>query len=296
MNQPSVMTPWELEHALDLLLHELDGSDPEVASALDQPVVELVRAWHSAWARFGDAPDGRDHFVALRDAADALFAVTAGAARLPNGVLAIEAMRQHALRAAVDSETNPQTAAPPAPSRRAAVPRIDRPVFVVSSPRSGSTLLFETLARARDLFTIGGESHRVIESVAGLHPRDRDWSSNRLVAADATSPRSPTRSGAASPSSCATATSSRPPNLRCACSRRPRRTRCACRSSRPCSPTLASSTSTATRARRSAACSTPGAPAASSPTRTCPDGASHRGRCCWCPAGATWSIDPWPRS
>jgi len=67
VNQPSVMTPWELEHALDLLLHELDGSDPEVASALDQPVVELVRAWRSAWARFGDAPDGVAHFTALRD-------------------------------------------------------------------------------------------------------------------------------------------------------------------------------------------------------------------------------------
>ncbi len=42
VNQPSVMTPWELEHALDLLLGELDDSNPETASTLDQPVVELV--------------------------------------------------------------------------------------------------------------------------------------------------------------------------------------------------------------------------------------------------------------
>ncbi len=101
----------------------------------------------------------------------------------------IEAMRQHALRVAVDPELD----APPSPERqgspplrRTVAPRIDRPLFVVSSPRSGSTLLFETLARARGLFTIGGESHQVIESVPGLHPRDRDWSSNRLVATDAT--------------------------------------------------------------------------------------------------------------
>lgn len=37
-----------------------------------------------------------------------------------------------------------------------------------------------------DAFTIGGESHALIESVAPLHPRDRGWESNRLTAADAT--------------------------------------------------------------------------------------------------------------
>ena len=79
VNQPSVMTPWELEHALDLLLAELDGSDPVAAAALDQPVVELVRAWRSAWARFGDAPDGRAHFTVLRDAGDAALVAAARA-------------------------------------------------------------------------------------------------------------------------------------------------------------------------------------------------------------------------
>ena len=64
VNQPSVMTPWELEHALDLLLRELDGSDPEVASALDQPVVELARVAFGVGALLGDAPDGCDHFAA----------------------------------------------------------------------------------------------------------------------------------------------------------------------------------------------------------------------------------------
>src|SRR5439155_16608328 len=97
--------------------------------------------------------------------------------------------------AAIDPDRGAPDPTPPPVARRVAGSRpapssgiatIDRPVFVVSSPRSGSTLLFETLARARGLFTIGGESHRAIESVPGLHPRDHDWSSNRLVAADAT--------------------------------------------------------------------------------------------------------------
>ncbi len=64
-------------------------------------------------------------------------------------------------------------------------PRFDRPVFIVSSPRSGSTLLFETLARAPGLFTIGGESHKVIEGLAPLNVTERGFDSNRLEAIDA---------------------------------------------------------------------------------------------------------------
>lgn len=65
--------------------------------------------------------------------------------------------------------------------------KIQRPIFIVSSPRAGSTLLFQTLGQSPDLCTIGGESHALIESVHGLHPRERSWTSNRLEGADATS-------------------------------------------------------------------------------------------------------------
>ncbi len=64
-------------------------------------------------------------------------------------------------------------------------PVFDRPVFIVSTPRSGSTLLFETLARAPGLYTIGGESHQLIESIPGLGIQSRGFSSNRLLEADA---------------------------------------------------------------------------------------------------------------
>lgn len=63
--------------------------------------------------------------------------------------------------------------------------RLARPIFIVSSPRSGSTLLFETLARAPGLFTIGGESHRTIEGVPAFSVPARGWTSNRLEAIDA---------------------------------------------------------------------------------------------------------------
>jgi hypothetical protein len=63
--------------------------------------------------------------------------------------------------------------------------RFDRPVFIVSTPRSGSTLLFETLGRAPGLHSPGGESHWLIEDIHALSPAAHGWQSNRLTAADA---------------------------------------------------------------------------------------------------------------
>jgi hypothetical protein len=62
---------------------------------------------------------------------------------------------------------------------------IQRPLFIVSTPRSGSTLLFETLEQAPGLYSTGRESHWRIEDIPGLSPAKRGWSSNRLMAEDA---------------------------------------------------------------------------------------------------------------
>lgn len=61
----------------------------------------------------------------------------------------------------------------------------DRPIFIISPPRSGSTLLFETLSKAPGLYTVGGESHGIVEGIAAYRPAMRGWHSNRLTAADA---------------------------------------------------------------------------------------------------------------
>lgn len=63
--------------------------------------------------------------------------------------------------------------------------RFEQPIFIVSTPRSGSTLLFETLAQSPGLFSISGESHFLIEGLAPLSVANRGWDSNRLTAADA---------------------------------------------------------------------------------------------------------------
>lgn len=63
----------------------------------------------------------------------------------------------------------------------------DRPIIIVSAPRSGSTLLFETLSCAKSLWTIGNESHMVFEHIEKLNPQAGICTSNRLVAEDADS-------------------------------------------------------------------------------------------------------------
>lgn len=74
----------------------------------------------------------------------------------------------------------------PATDAGESLPAIERPIIILSAPRAGSTLLFETLAQAAGLFTIGDESHELIESIDSLRPGGGTVDSNRLVAADAT--------------------------------------------------------------------------------------------------------------
>jgi LPS sulfotransferase NodH len=87
----------------------------------------------------------------------------------------------------------PQPAIEPARAPAAAAPEprkapvLERPIVILSAPRAGSTLLFETLAQAAGVYTIGGESHQLIESIAPLRPGRGVVSSNRLTRKDATS-------------------------------------------------------------------------------------------------------------
>jgi hypothetical protein len=73
-----------------------------------------------------------------------------------------------------------------APTERVVEPEVfDRPVFIVSAPRAGSTLLYEILSKAPDLWTIGDESHPVIEGIWKLHLGCRNFDSHCLAARDA---------------------------------------------------------------------------------------------------------------
>ncbi len=60
----------------------------------------------------------------------------------------------------------------------------DRPVVILAAPRSGSTLLFETLATSSDFWTIGGEGPGMFERISRFNPTTRFCDSNALFAED----------------------------------------------------------------------------------------------------------------
>ena len=218
-NLPSVMSPWEVREHLAFLVGEAQP-DEGVQAFAQGVVAPFAREWHALWAKHGDSGKGLDEYRALRDQFRAQLP-RFESLRLANGILLVKAVSaivtsnlvSNASVADVESRDLPgQSAAPrrpsppavvparpsaPAPAQRASpaavapastqpVPVFERPAIILSAPRSGSTLLFETLARAPGLFTIGGESHRAIEGLPGLHPSAQGWESNRLAAGDAT--------------------------------------------------------------------------------------------------------------
>ena len=179
VNQPVVMPPAEQESLLALLFEDITGDANELRACLRR----FTRDWRALWSMHGDAPSGWSEFAALRDGLDRDLDAFGGIAS-KSGVDGIEQLRQTIVRPAV----NPDLAQ--AGSRRDGGPearatRFERPIFIVSSPRAGSTMLFEALAQSPSVYTIGGESHTIIEGIDALHPASRGFASNRLTAEDA---------------------------------------------------------------------------------------------------------------
>ena len=199
VNSPKVMSPWEMRCHL-AFTREHAGSDPRVLRILER-VEKFVGAWAAAWARFGTDDGGRQTYEKL------LGAVRKDVANLGIGKLAMKnevslelmieqmiftmaiARRGAAIVASPESGTGLAVASTQAATELSFRDRFDRPVIIVSTPRSGSTLLYETLEQAPGLYSTGDESHWLIESVPGLAPAQRGWHSNRLAADDATADR-----------------------------------------------------------------------------------------------------------
>lgn len=191
-NVPEVMTPWELREHLEFLIAHI-RPDPQTA-IVEQAGTQFAASWRTLWARFGEAPEGRVHYRELLDRFDGWIQSHAASLQLQNGVGFLSAWRgmigKFALREDVSVAAKPTSSATH-PGRHAASTRaaFDRPVFIVSPPRSGSTMLFEALSQSPDACTIGGESHLVLEvdlASGSLGTIARGYPSNRLDAGDAT--------------------------------------------------------------------------------------------------------------
>lgn len=193
MNQPIVMPSAEIDRTLGDLLRQFAESDLDRAVELDRRFIGFRRSWRALWARFGESAEGASAYRELLVDADRI--VEDFPDRLDNSVAVCEAIRQLVFRPALSPGfTGTRSLHSPGVDQRAAAPAdespvgdpvtLDRPVFIISSPRSGSTMLFEALMRARESFTIGGESHQLIEAFPALTPAAHNWESNRLTEAD----------------------------------------------------------------------------------------------------------------
>jgi hypothetical protein len=181
-----VLPPAELRADLTALVSDVADNDAAHVTPkrqLGDWTTDFLNDWQSLWMVHGTTAEGFPAFRALRDA------YRESVHRLPDELLQISNSRpvresiDYTLDAALVPENLdvPDANAGTAPSR----PRFDRPVFIVAAPRSGSTLLFETLAVNLELWSVGDEAHKHFESVPSLRP-GKDNPSNRLTAEHAT--------------------------------------------------------------------------------------------------------------
>jgi hypothetical protein len=192
VNVPTVMTPWEIREHINFLLGDA-VAHPQLTGA--QRLCSLfIRDWQALWSRYGEATAGWPQYRARLDAFASDLGSYADRIVLRNEAVFANALELMVLRVALADRPIPargdeyrQKLPTSATRGEEIMPDLfDQPVFIVSPPRSGSTLLFETIAQAPHVHTIGSESHAIFEGLPQLNIAAHDHASNRLDADEAT--------------------------------------------------------------------------------------------------------------
>ena len=214
-NAVPVMPPDEVANMLDELLDDLAEFAESSPSRFAETALEFERFkqdWRGYWAIHGGSAGSVQRYELLAkrlkarvrpmlenaqfDSNEAnAYEIAAGWIASTTDSTLLEA---ETATASIASGAAVGTDAPPSPPKSGTgltleeyvrdfnVPAFKEPVFIVAAPRSGSTMLFEALQQNRDLWTIGDESQREVESIPALHPANRGFDSNRLLAEDYT--------------------------------------------------------------------------------------------------------------
>lgn len=177
---PDVMPPSELELEFSRLIGDLAAhprNDRTAVAGLNNLFLGFLAEWRMVWFGEGPSEEGIKRFQILRQSVMAqIDRFSPDRMRLASNDWAAMPI-MHALFEALMKAPMPNSAE----QTVATGPRFERPVFIVSAPRSGSTLLFETLAASDAFWTLGGEGHEHIESIPVLRPQSRAMESNRLM-------------------------------------------------------------------------------------------------------------------
>jgi len=183
---PLVMSPSELENELTRFMQDVSShphADRDALAKLERLLHSLNTEWKMLWYSRGPTEQAVPIFTALlHKLSEDIFAVVPPDMAMSSNLLLV----RDVLNSIFSAMVSQKNAAPDVVVAKAPPTKFDRPVFIVSAPRSGSTLLFESIAASEDLCTVGGEGHGHIESIASLVPRNRGFDSNRLTEKDVT--------------------------------------------------------------------------------------------------------------
>ena len=164
----------EVQLLLGDLRGELEASDdspaaPAAVARYQMLLEEFAHDWRQLCALHGEDGAGLGAFrsacEALRNGSRQMGAMLV---MRTNRVAAHQVLEARVLRHLIRARRRRSLQAP-ASARRPA-PSLREPVFIVASPRSGSTLLFETLAAHGAMATLGGEAHWLFEGEPELRP------------------------------------------------------------------------------------------------------------------------------
>lgn len=180
-----VMPAAEVKVLIDDLCAELapsaDTAEAKAAAARFNHLMEsFILDWRQLCALHGTGGTGREAFRRLAGDVRAAAQTVAQSLVIPsNDSPVLPVLDARVMRHLIVEDTAPQPVVQPER-------RLDKPVFIIAAPRSGSTLLFETLACTPGFSSFGGEAHWLVEDVPALRPGAPGVDSNRLTAAQAT--------------------------------------------------------------------------------------------------------------
>jgi hypothetical protein len=177
------MLPTEVDVQIGDIISELVplNEAPELRERRAQYQAMLVafsQDWRQLYLLYGDREQGVAEYERVRDSVRAASRSLAdGLIMRTNRVAAHTVFEARILQHLLSHRAQKGSNNRPASSRR-----IDRPVFIIAAPRSGSTLLFETLTSSNSVMSIGGEAHMMVEGIPELRVGAPGVRSNRLTA------------------------------------------------------------------------------------------------------------------
>lgn len=195
-----VLTPEEINELTAITLSNVESSQisPHDFQTLTQAVTKFRKRWAKQFLQFGHHNSGE---LAYQDLI--LYCFEPDIAAVANnwlqdsgnrGKQAVAVIRSMLSTSKQSVLLKPLNTLPPLNTfskqikladKNQPSPAFESPIFIISAPRAGSTLLFETLSQFPEIWTIGEESHELIEAIPELHPAAHNYQSNRLSNTDA---------------------------------------------------------------------------------------------------------------